>query len=233
MGLFNFFKKKKVDTTFKLNITINEEINKKILNNICDLDLGVLNVFSKDRVDIMGEYSYVSDDLSEDEFVENLSGLINNFNLKFAKYKDNFKNYILLHLLNDAYMTGSFGCGLVKDYLIDENNYSEEECNEICEKVINEDIIKELDYYYKHGLTYNSNFNAEDFIKENLTFFNYERFISSLTCEVVTISFNYNKENNKLELTMSLQFSDKHISFYCSAYEVFDENLMPLDWHNF
>lgn len=232
MGLFDIFKKKNKNEnkTTSVDVALVDSITSRVLDGIAEFDLGVFKA-SKDNISLMGEYDYALKNgcqLSEDEFVASLIELINDFTSKFSNHKTAFKNYILLRLLYDVYTTGSFGGGYFTS-----NEISQEECEAICEKVITKEIEIELDNYLENGLTYNSTFNAEEFIRINLPFFDYDAFMSAIKCEYITLSFNYNKSLDKLELDMSLQFSDKHISFYCGAYDNFDESLLPRDWHNF
>ena len=69
------------------------------------------------------------------------------------------------------------------------------------------------------------NIDIEALIRKNLPMFNLDGLIASIKPEGMYFSDDG---------CFSIQFSDSWAyEFYCSAYEQFDGNLKPMDWHNF
>ena len=60
-------------------------------------------------------------------------------------------------------------------------------------------------------------------IKNKQNFF--EKFVSKINIDFVTFNID--------TMSVSIQLSDETKEIFEGAYEEFDENLIPQDWHNF
>lgn len=105
-------------------------------------------------------------------------------------------------------------------------HYREEDFEKIYEDdrldVIN-DLWEEFDDAPNNGSVQKT--DVEALAKKLFPMFDFDGLIKSI--EPCVIGFNGS--------WMAVEFSDGWggLDFYCSAYEVFDENLAPRDWHNF
>ena len=192
-----------------------------------NIDLGEMGTVKGDKVFIdldMDELRQNNEnELSAEEARQTAIKLVSEFQNKLATYSHNLKNYFLLNML--IYTCDATDSEFWLYYRKCKDKYSDEQCQEIFDNVTeNEiDLYDLVDKHSEKGLMSEFEVDIEKFIKDKFEFFDYEAFWQGIEFECV-----YFKKD-----TVSIQFSDNTCNLFCGAYEEFDEQLHPLDYHNF
>ncbi len=181
-------------------------------------DLGELGTVKGENVDLHFETAILNEDAKE--YARKTVELIQ---AKLVKYSHNLLNYFLLQALYEAYDA----CNEVwKHYRKCEDKYTDEQCLEIFDKIIENEFNLEAEQkaYDQKGLTAKFDIDIVRFIKEKFEFFDVDKLIESLTVEDLNIDGSG---------AFSIQISDKTNEIFCGAYEEFETDLTPQEWNNF
>lgn len=150
---------------------------------------------------------------------------------KFINEKEEFvqknikqiNDYFLYRLVDNFYACG-YPFWEVKEAILPE--FSDYDFEDIYDDDGLNETISNLDKEYYNTPNDNSmeKTDVEAFVRKQFPMFNWDKLIETIIPEGIYFDGAW----------MSVQFSDNWgYNLYCSAYEKFDENLKPTDWHNF
>ncbi len=165
-------------------------------------------------------------DLSNEQAIEKVKKFIYNMKSKIDSNKAYLKNYFLTMAI-ETYMESENP--FWEDYMrkgFKTKDYEEIGMDEILTEKDQEKIEKALEKFDEFGITKKISFDAENFIRDKFKWFDIDAFLKSIKIE----SISFNMINSE---TMTVQISDEHSTVFCGAYDEFDENMTPNDWHNF
>ena len=201
------------------------------------LHFGELGKIRGELVSLDFENFYKYEKRSKDAERRYVLEIVQQIQDEILTYSHKIINYFLYQALSEMYDTANdawLGYRKLKNQhkdIIsdepskDEGEYTDEQCREIFECVMeNFNPDAEFELYLEGGLASDELTDTEQFIKEKLEFFDVDKLISGITLENVCI-------NERLEF--SIQLSDETQEIFCGAYEQFNDELYPTDWHNF
>lgn len=228
MGFWGVFKKKKLkennenlDIERKVTGIDEEMLSQKIRENINSFNFGKLGVANKEKISVHFTLDEFNEELNssfnEQQIIDYIVKNLKEWQERISKHSNYFVNYFLYYMVIFTEATDS---GFWRGYLKDEN-----ECNEITAlNVFKETMTPEFKTNLKIYLEKDTALYLGDLIKERFTFFDFDRFMNGINFEYISLSLNNE---------FSVQFSDEKESAFCGVYEIFDENLNGLDYHNF
>ena len=164
-------------------------------------------------------------DLSREEALAKVKDYLNYFNEKIVGNPDYLKNYFLTMLL-ETYVENENP--FWEDFMLKGYKYSDYEeisIDDILTEKDQEKIENVLSKYDEFGVSKKISFDPEKFIKQKFKWFDFDAFMKTIKIEYVYFEIT-DKE-------MSVQLSDEKECAFCGAYELFDANMTPHDWHNF
>lgn len=178
-----------------------------------EIDLGVLGKVQKEKVTV----SCADNSKTDEELVLAVLKLGNNIKENSKKVLD----YFLLMMIFEYYQMGN---EFWMEYLKGEAWKKEQE-DKVFSESFQDKIYNLLDAYSDDGLIDAKVFDTEKFLKQKVACFDLEKFISKINISFITFNID--------TMSVSIQLSDETKEIFESAYEEFDENLVPQDWHNF
>lgn len=190
-------------------------------------DMGELGVIDGEKVKIGFKTEELvlefDNDPEPEEARQKVIQLISDYQNKLSTYSHNFKNVILLTMLDNARQITD--CEFWLYYRKCADKYSDEQCHEIFDNVTDNEIDLDglTDNYYKNGLMTNFDVDVEKFVREKFEFFDYDRFLKGLEFEQIDFSID----------TVSVQFSDENYNLFCCKTEEFDESMSSLALANY
>lgn len=204
MGIFDLFKKKKVNKDKEVSIEVEY------------ITLGQFGKFAKNKIeknDIMKrlEYQKVEKELRVQKEVE----IVKFWEKLIEENSQYIVNYFMSVPLREH---------AIEEWWIDwcfseaEKNLGEEKLEQLRSEK-EKQLLSELDMYVdKQNVR-----DIRDLYKKYLPYFDYDKFMDSIKIEYINFDVDY----------CSIQLSDKNMEFFCAAYESFDRDLNGTDWHNF
>lgn len=146
--------------------------------------------------------------------------LVTSFQAELKKYSRNLKNYFLSNMIREADMSGS---GFWDSYRLNADEYDDDKCTEIFEAWHEKVFAKHFDGAQDISLRDDPPIDIESELKAHFPFFDYDRFIGGIVLDDLHISAD----------SIAIQLSDELGEVFCGAYDEFDRDLTPSDWHNF
>lgn len=161
-----------------------------------------------------------------DSFAKALEDYINEKEVMVQKNRKQLNDYFLYHLISNfldcAYPFWENENAILPEYKHETEEDFEEIYNDEKLDVI-DDLCKEFDDAPNDGSVKKT--DVEALAKKLFPMFDFDGLIKSIEPGVLGFDGAW----------LAVEFSDGWggLDFYCSAYEKFDENLAPHDWHNF
>lgn len=141
---------------------------------------------------------------------------------KVQKNIKQINDYFLYQLISNMINCGYPFWEVEEAVLPEYRDWTEEEFEAVYDDLWDDRLDEDFDGTSNDGSM--EKMDVEAFIREKLPMFNLDGLLASIEPEGISIDGAW----------WSLQFSDGWgCNFFCSAYEKFDENLIPQDWHNF
>lgn len=178
-----------------------------------EIDLGVLGKVQKEKVTV----SCADKSKTDEELVSSVLKLEKNIKENSKKVLD----YFLLMMIFEYYQMGN---EFWTEYLKGES-WTKEQEDKVFSESFQDKIYNLLDAYSDDGLIDAKVFDTEKFLKQKVACFDLEKFISKINIDFVTFNID--------TTSVSIQLSDETKEIFEGAYEEFDEDLIPQDWHNF
>lgn len=215
----------------KLNKDNPDGIDIKLLEDnyfifVGKFSLGELGVCSGAKIRIYYDGEDIErQDLSRDEALKKVKDYILERQEAINNNVSYLKNYFLTMLI-ETYMENENP--FWEKFMLAGYNYADYEeigLDDVLTEKEQEKIENALNKFDEVGITKKISFDAEKFIKTKFKWFDYDAFMK--TIDIENVSFDI------VQKRMSIQLSDKNNAAFCGAYDEFDENMSPCDWHNF
>lgn len=160
----------------------------------------------------------------DESMAKAMEDYINGKEALVQKNKKHFNGYFLHQLIMNfvdcGYPVWETEGAILPEYAEEEDFeyvYEDEEVSSAIYTLDNEFFEKPID-----GVAQKT--DVEALAKKLFPMFDFDGLIQSITPDIINFKGSW----------MQVQFSDGWDNeFYCSAYEEFDENMVPRDWHNF
>ena len=187
-------------------------------------DLGELGTVGFDKirisVDVDALKHIYGDGLTDDKALKLVTDTINGFRDKIKKHSHALKNHFLAGMIEETNMSGT---GFWENYRLREDEYDDEKCSELFDAWYEKVFEGYRSSSDGKSICDERSVDIEAELKKNFPFFDCEKLLASIELEHLTFSSG----------SVSIQLSDATNEVFCGAYDEFDTELTPYDWHNF